>query len=450
MIVKDFLESSRSCIESIMRELARFKGDERRKVRLFYFKNGRKNESTLEGGHFFLRASVEYSNPQLTVEEVQGIVAARLLEVCGNYFDQYGLDEVDGKDVDEICEMLNEPPQGIIVPFLLNTDDIEPDRYSMNPLKESIVNSGQSAFPSASVKTEGLEIDQEFVLKYEGSLISRDEVELISRHLETCNNNYMDMVDVVKYEQLENLSESFRINLCLNLMRMPLTVLGKETTDGLLHDIIMESHRDYESIKRIYNCMGRSMKKRTTLLTFPHSEKGYGSKRAARGKIYFEDTKLKSVKVTYRTTLLYPNGIDSDDVSAAVADDRFTVKGDRLTNYNFIETPSSPQFILYSLGSPEDAIIWHGIGSFAASQLVRSYTSTHVAYTRDLLFRNLKEEYRITAKIPLQFNLVAKNMWAHPIHDNIDASVGCVKNLKDLAKMGMKLECLSTDKYVRR
>ena len=42
---------------------------------------------------------------------------------------------------------LKKPPQGIVVPFLLNTDDVEPDRYSMNPLKHSLVESGQSAFP---------------------------------------------------------------------------------------------------------------------------------------------------------------------------------------------------------------------------------------------------------------------------------------------------------------
>ena len=63
--------------------------------------------------------------------------------------------------------------------------------------------------------------------------------------------------------------------------------------------------------------MGRSMKNLTTLLTVPHSIRGYGSKRAARGRIYFEGTKLKSIRVDYRTTLLYPNAIDPADVSVA-------------------------------------------------------------------------------------------------------------------------------------
>jgi hypothetical protein len=447
MLIEDFLKSSWPCIQTIVRELPRFKEDKRPRVSLYYFKNGQKNESTLEGEHVFLRGSVEYSNPQITVEEVQGVIATRLLEVCGNYFYDYGLHEADGKDVDKICEMLNKPPQGLIMPFLLNTDEVEPDRYSMNPLKESIVTSGQSAFPSASVRTEELKIDNKFVEKYEGSLISRNEVEMIVRHLDTCKNNYMDMIDAVKYEQLEDLSKSFGMNLTTASMRMPLSILQKETTEGLLHHIVKEIHRDYHSIERAYSCMGRSMKNRTTLLTVPHSKKGYGSKRAARGKIHFDEMKLKSVKVNYKTTLLYPNAMDPSDVSVAEADDSFSVEGDRLVNYDFRETPSSPQFFLYSLGSPENAVIWHGIGEFGASQLLGSYTMIRLASARDSLVSNLKEVYGVTLKAPLQFNLVPKYMWVHPIHRNIDASIGCVKNLRDLANMGMRLEYLSAYEY---
>jgi hypothetical protein len=450
IIVEDFLKSSWPCVEALAKELATFKEHKRSKIPLFYFKHGQRNDVTLNGGHFFLRTSVEYSNPQLTVEEVQGIIATRLLEVCGNYFHHYGLHTTDGKDIEEICEILKKPSQGMIVSFLLNTDDIEPDRYSMNPLKESIVNSGQSAFPVAEVKTEKMEIDQKFTQKYEGSLISKTEVERIARHLESCNDNYMNMVDAVKYEYLESLSESFGINLCLYSMRMPLTILQNETTDGLLHYIIRKTHRDYESIEYIYKCMGRSMKNLTTLLTIPHSEKGYGSKRAARGRIYFEGTKLKSVKVDYRTTSLYPNAIDPSDISVAKADDLFVVEEDRLVNYNFKQTPSSPQFFLYSLASPENAVLWHGIGAFAAPEMLKSYTTMRVACGRDLLVRNLNEKFGTTSKIPLQFNLVPKHMWFHPIHRNIDASIGCIENLEDLAKLGMKIEHLSTDQYIRK
>lgn len=438
------------CAEAIVKKLATFKENRRLKVPLFYFKNGRRNDVTLDGGQFFLRSSVEYSNPQLTVEEIQGIIAARVLEVCGNYFHQYGLHQANGKDIDEICEMLKKSSQGTIVSFLLNTDDIEADRYSMNPLKESIVNSGQSAFPCGTVKTEKLEIDRKFAQKYEGALICKSEVERIARHLESCNNNYMDMVDAVKYEHLESLSESFGINLCLYSMRMPLTIMEKETTDDLLHYIIRKTHTDYQSIECVYKCMGRSMKKLTTLLTVPHSKKGYGSKRAARGRIYFEGTKLKSVKVDYRTALLYPNAIDPGDVSVARADDSFRVEGDRFVNYDFKQTPSSPQFFLYSLASPENAVLWHGIGAFGASELLKSYTTTRVACARNLLIEGLSEKYGIALEMPLQFNLVPKFMWFHPIHRNIDASIGCVENLRDLANLGMKMEHLSTEQYIRK
>jgi hypothetical protein len=191
------------------------------------------------------------------------------------------------------------------------------------------------------------------------------------------------------------------------------------------------------------------MKKKTTLLTVPHSEKGYASKRAARGRISFNNTELKSVKVTYRTTPLYPNAIDPKDISVAQGKDQFTVEGEALRNYEYSTCPSSPQFILYSLHSPEDAVIWHGIGAFGASQLVKSYTTTRVGSVKKSIFKDLQEKHQITPKIPLQFNLLPKNMWAHPLHDNIDASIGCVDNLQDLASMGMRMALLPYHKYVR-
>jgi hypothetical protein len=431
-------------VETLVKQLPKFQDTKKSKADLFYFKDGKKTDVTLDAGHFYLRGSVEYSNPQLTVEEVQGIIATRLLEVCGNHFLSYGLHQADAKDIDEICEVLKKPPKGRIIPYLLNTDETEPDRYSMNPLKESIVKSGQSAFPSASVKTETLEVDRKFVEKYGGSLISSGEVALIERHLKTCNDSYVDMADAVKYEQLQSLSESFGMNLSIYSMRMPLALLAKEAADGLLHHILKETHTDYKSVEGAYICMGRSMKNRTTLLTVPHSTKGYGSKRAARGKIYFEGTKLKSLKVNYQTTKLYPNAMDPNDVSVAEAEDSFTIEGDRLANYNFKETPSSPQFFLYSLASPEMAVIWHGIGAFGAQQLLTSYATIRLACAKDSLIRDLKEKYGIVPTIPLQFNLVPKHMWFHPVHRNIDASIGCIENLKDLAGLGMKLEYLST------
>jgi hypothetical protein len=450
VIVEDFLKNSWLCVDTLVKELDTFREERERKVSFFYFKNGQRNEVVFDSKHFFLRASVEYSNPQLTVEEVQGIIAARLLEVCGNYFHQNGLHEPATRDVDEICAIVKKPPHGLVVSFLLNTDDIEPDRYSMNPLKESITTSGQSSFPCATVKTEKLQIDEKFVQKYEGSLFCKTEVERIARHLKTSSNSYMNMVDAVKYEHLTNLSESFGIDLSIPSMRMPLTILEKETTEGLLHHIIRETHKDYESIQRVYSCMGRSMKNLTTLLTVPHSSKGYASKRAARGRIYFDGTKLKSAKVDYKTTQLYPNAIDPNDISVAQGDDSFLVEADKLVNYSYKETPSSPQFFLYSLASPEDAVLWHGIGAFGASELLKSYTTTRLACRKDSLIKDLKEKYGVAAKTPLQFNLLPKHMWFHPVHRNIDASIGCIQDLSFLANLGMRMEHLPTEQFIRR
>jgi hypothetical protein len=447
MLVENFLNNSWSCVKVIVEKLAGFTEEKNRKpVTLFKFKNASRVNTTFDGNRFFLRSSVEYTNPQLTVEEVQGIIAARMLAVCGNHFHHYGLHMPDADDVAQICEALKKPPEGSIVPFLLNTDDVEADRYSMNPLKESIVTSGQSAFPAAYVKTENLSIDQRFVAKYEGTLISKKETELISRHLENAKGAYVDFVDAVKYAQMEKLSEIFGIDLSLYALRMPLATLQAETKNGLLHRIISETHRDYEAVKQAYNCMRRSMTKRTTLLTVPHSTKGYGSKRAARGKIHFNENKLENVSVEYRTAKLYPNAIDPDDVSTAHAKDSFTITGETLADYSFAETPSSPQFFLYALGSPENAALWHGIGAFASPQLVQSYATARNACRRGQLVTDLAEKYGVNLEVPLQFNLAPEGMWVHPVHRNIDASIGCVENPAELTRMGMKIEYLSAFK----
>jgi hypothetical protein len=445
-LLEDFLESSWSSVEVIVEQLKGFKekvGKQRKPVAMFRFKNGRKVTQNFAGDHFFLRGSVEYSNPQLTLEEIQGIIGTRMLETCGNYFHNCGLRKPEANDISEICESLKKPSEGPIVAFLLNTDDIEPDRYSMNPLKESIVTSGQSAFPAAYVKTENLCIDQRFVDKYEGNLICRREVEPINEQLANGSGCYVDFVDAVKYAQMEEVAEAFGVDLGLHVLRMPIATLQAETKDGLLHHVISEVHRDYESISQAYGCMRRSMTKRRTLLTVPHSAKGFGSKRAARGKLHFEGAKLKSVSVNYRTTRLYPNEIDPDDVSIAMADDSFMVSGDRLAGYSFMETPSSPQFFLYSLGSPENAVLWHGIGAFAAPKLLRSYVSVRDSCGRGQLIGDLRRTYGVRTEVPLQFNLVPDFMWVHPVHRNIDASVGCVDDLAVLVRRGMRLECLS-------
>ncbi|MGE5637942.1 MAG: hypothetical protein ACM3WQ_04465, partial [Chloroflexota bacterium] len=144
----------------------------------------------------------------------------------------------------------------------------------------------------------------------------------------------------------------------------------------------------------------------------------------------------------YKSTALYPNAIDPDDVSIAHGEDSFIVSGDKLADYNFDETPSSPQFFLYSLGSPENAALWHGVGAFSSPLLLQSYSSVRAACRESGIFSKLRS-YGVTSEVPMQLNLSPDNVWVHPIHRNIDASIGCIENTSDLARMGMKIEYLS-------
>ncbi len=446
LILQDFIKNSWQCIQAITDRLKSYKKEKnnRKSISMFRFESDKKIRKTFEGNNFFLRGSVEYSNPQLTLEEIQGIVGARMLETCGNYFFDHELHKPEFNDVNEICEKLKAPSKGPIVAFLLNTDDIEADRYSMNPLRESILKSGQSAFPVAYVTTEKLKIDDQFVAKYKGNLICNQEVETIKRKLDKFERPYVDFVDSVKYAQLKKLSEKIGIDLALHSLRMPIATLKTETKKDTLHYIISQIHRDYESISLAYNCMKRSMAKRKTLLTVPHSQRGFGSKRAARGKLHFEGNKLEKVNVNYRTTLLYPNEIDREDISVAEAEDSFIVKGEKLSDYSFLETPSSPQFFIYSLASPENAVLWHGIGAYAAPKLLRSYTALRNLCRKGQLVKQLPEKLGVQIDEPLQLNLVPENMWVHPTHRNIDSSIGCLEDLNDVARKGMKIEQVLT------
>jgi hypothetical protein len=254
---------------------------------------------------------------------------------------------------------------------------------------------------------------------------------------------FRSFVDVVKFRQLEDLAEVFGLDLSLYALRMPLSTLQAEKKSDIIHYIISQAHQSYQSIEQAYNCMGRSMTKRTTLLTVPHSKKGYGSKRAAHGKIHFDEGKLLNVTVKYKTTTLYPNGIDPQDVSTAQGDDDFTVEGEKLADYSYAQTPSSPQFFLYALASPEDAALWHGVGKFAAPQLLQTYISAHKACNSGLLIPGLAEKFGLRCKVPLQFNLAPDGMWRNPVRQNIDASVGTVRSIDDLVGMGMWIEHLS-------
>ena len=447
LLLEDFLHTSFSTVKVLIDGANAAKGQApNRKVTLFRYENGRKVSVPFNDERFYLRCSVEYTNPQLTVEEVQGIIGTKMLVTTANYYMEHGLHEPTADDVVALSELLKKPNGGYIVPFLLNTDDVEADRYSMNPLKQSIVDSGQSAFPVVNVTTDGLKIDEAYAKKYDGSMISKKECELITEGLRASKGSYLDFSDAIKYNQIVYLSEFFGMDLSLYSLRMPLSTLKAENKDGLIHYIISESNRDYDSVEAAYTCMGRSMKNRTTLLTIPHSTKGYGSKRAARGKLHFENGKFLDAVVTYKTTPLYPNAMDPEDVAVAVCDDKFTVTGEKLSNYSYAETPSSPQFFLYSMASPEDATMWHGVGAWGASALLQSYANARTACREGKLLKELNQKYHLNIRVPLQFNLAPEGLWSHPIHRNVDASIGSVDDLPDLAHRGMKLEYLASFK----
>jgi len=442
-LVESFLAKSMSAVNVLAENVRQHRvGGFCRKVTFFQFVNERKVCVTFDGGHFFLRGSVEYTNPQLTAEELQGIIGIRLLQVCVNYCLEEETNTIVKADYSKICEALKGVPQGYVLPFLLNTDDVEADRYSINPLGQSLIDSGQSAFPVANIKTDQLKVDRAFVEKYVNTLISKDEVELISEEL-LCYDSYMDFVDAVKYRQLENLSKILGMNLSLYTLRMPLSTLQAEKKGDLLHYIISNVHKNVQSIEQAYNCMGRSVTKRTTLLTVPHSEKGYGSKRAAHGKLHFKADKLENVTVKYKPTIFYPNGIDPKHVSTAQCYDDFTVNGEKFADYNYAETPSSPQFFLYALASPEDSALWHGVGVFAASQLLQTYISAHKLCNKGLLIPDVTEKFGLRCQVPLQFNLVPDGMWRNSVRQNIDASIGTIEDFNDLINRGMWLEHLS-------
>src|SRR3972149_4187187 len=132
MLAEDFLKTSWPCVKAIVEKLASFKKEKNgNSVSLFRFRNGERINSTFERNRFFLRGSVEYSNPQLTVEEVQGIIGTRMLETCGNYFNNYGLHEPDANGVDALS---GEPAGDLGVANQCGArtpGDLEPDRYSM-------------------------------------------------------------------------------------------------------------------------------------------------------------------------------------------------------------------------------------------------------------------------------------------------------------------------------
>lgn len=161
----------------------------------------------------------------------------------------------------------------------------------------------------------------------------------------------------------------------------------------------------------------------------------------------FKQDRFDQIKVHYKTTPLYANELDVQeaDVSVAKADDDFSVEVGKIANYDYSQTPSSPQFALYAVLSPEDASIWHGIGVFGGVELIRSIVSIRSACLRKAV---LAETVCRGNKSPLQLNLIPEAMWRHPKYGNIDASVGCVQNLKNVANGGIHVAPLSVKERI--
>ena len=440
-LVSSFLLSSRSSIDALVKEVSVCDEVKRDRVTLYDQVDTNRRELTFDGKRFFLRTSFEYSSPQATLEELQGMIAARLLEVSANHVLETDARVMDHKDIETMAEMLRKPPCGKVIPFSLQTDDIEPDRYSNNPLRKSIVESGQSAFPVSSVSTKGLAFDQDFLEKYRGSLVTENEFQL-GRQCLNHFERYVDFVDYCKTQQLQKTSEELGICLRIPTLRMPLETLKQEKNSGPMHSIIQGSHSGYETIEEIYKLMGRNIKKKTLLLTVPHSTKGFGSKRCTRGKIIFTGQSFSQVKVNYETTRLYPNMADPNDVSTAFAEDSLELPAERFTGFSYIETPASPQFALYALLSPEDSSLWHGVGAFSGSDILKSYSSVQSAFLTNRILKEVPRP-KICQAPAMAFNLTPDKMWTHPTYGNIDASLGCIPDLKALFSREIKVTCLN-------
>lgn len=447
-LIAHFVEESREAIRHLYLAARSHKGTDELQPDFYTFEGTERKPFHAPAGCFFLRTSTEYSNPQLVLFDLQGILTSRLLESTACFMLAHETPEIKQEDYSEILERLAAPSSGLITPFLLNTDESEPDRYSMNPFRDSIVTSGQSAFPSFNVRMSGLKLDSNFVSKYKGSLITEREAAWVENaRSQFPSDVYIDFIDSVKYNQLQALSERTGIHLTIPAMRMPLTRMKDPVYGQYLRRIIELEHQDYETLRRMYRLMGRNLRKhKTLLLTVPHSPKGAGSKKAGRGRLNLEGEKFTGVTVQYTTTPLYPNEIDPADPAIARVEDEVYVESSRILNYDYDLTPSSMQFAIYGMLSPEDAAIWHGIGEFQGEEIVKSYISVHEACVTEQLFTEIPIPCRGT---PIQFDLDGANLMRHPVHGNTDASIGTVPDLGALITKTTRLDVLPVENYIR-
>lgn len=447
-LLVELFRTSRPSIEALAAKLRAEEERSHRNLPLFRYEGSRRIRVSAPPSAFYLRTSVEYASPQLTLEELQGILLARLLEVAGAFVADHPHADPEPSDIRAMRSALERPPTGRVVPFLMNVDDIEADRYSVNPLRRSIVESGQSAKAVAEVRCAGLALDDRFLRKYSGSLVTAEDAAEIRTFLQAEEiERYVDLVDATKYAQLARLSGRWGIDLGIPALRMPLTVLEAESTSGPLHRLISAVHAGPDSLARIYDYFGRSFRHNPTFLpVIPHAPDGSASKRLASGGYRLHDHVPTGVRVSYGSRPLYPNEVDPSDVAWATAEATVEVPWTRLTRYDYRATPASPQFALYMLLSPEDGALWHGVGRYAGAQIVRSYTAFHAACHRGEPFEGVSLECRPD---PLQWDLVADSMLRHPVFGNIDASVTCVPHLEEGAIRSVVLRVLADPLGVR-
>lgn len=427
-LIEEFFWTSRPAIEALAARIRSGGFGHPAEISMFCFRDGHQTEVMIPPGKFLLRTSVEYANPQLTLEELQGIVIARILEVTGAFVAHHPHLRLDAEDIHEMARLLEEPPLGEVVPFLLNVDDIEADRYSINPFRRSIVESGQSAKAVALVKTEGLHQDPDFFARYSNSLVTTLDSGCIEAHLkDNSASRYIDLVDSVKYDQLQDASAVLGMDLAIPALRMPLTTLNSESPYGPLHRIISAIHVSARSLDGLFRLLGpQVMSAQTFLPVVPHAADGTSSKRLAHGRYSPGGPSPERLEVSYRSGRLYPNEVNRRDVSRATADDHVTVSWSDLASFDYRRTPVSPQFALYMLASPENGAIWHGLGVYGGSRIVDSYRALHHACAAGEPFAGLPVECRPD---PLQLDLVAAEMLRHPVYHNIDASVSCHPNI---------------------
>jgi hypothetical protein len=422
-----------------------------REVALYTIEKGKRKKVNLRSDQFLLRTSMEYCNPQVTIEEATGTILAGIMAGIADHC-LAGKKEPSNIDSGAVLEHMGSTrlEDRTVVPFFMMVDDIEPDRFSMNPLRASLYETMQTALPVAYVENKGLEVDPDFVKKYRDKLVTEEEAGKLDKCLEKFGSLkwYTDLVDIFKYDQLGELSGTVGMDLKIPFMRMPLETLQKEGSDGTLHSTIRRCYEDDEILRGIYQVLSKPLS--NYLLTVPLLG-NLGSKRVAKGKIEERDGKIVGIKVSnLKRMRLSPNEIDRKDVSYAICCDKKIRKKigiEDLKKFEYAKMPLSPQFAIYMIQSPENGAFWHGMGGYQSTALVGSYVAMNHQFDR--FFKGLPKPH---PGVPVQFDIngLLNNAFINSIpHKNVDASLGCVSDgkLEKILLAGLKCRIVDTKKF---